>query len=1659
MAWCTEDDAAIYQASARNSKGIVSCSGLLEVGQMNEYKIHQRWFARLKQKADSKKRELEETWTRGKENVALVANAPRHDLLRMVSPERAQRKRKSQGPGGANSFDSLRNGEDVVKVRIPDSEGAPQAKMADMARRGAVSKPPPPLAPEIQNGYLVGPQGKPPENNSAEEPVGNGIFSLSYPYQASEHVVPQPRGKEFAASKKKRRLSREEGEVLSVGKTEEGQWRDENDWNGVNGNEGLLGTLGGNEFCGDGKPIKSRDRMEIDEQASSVTPGHWQPSTGTSGPTAEDTEATHSTNDTTFSIDQEPVYPSLQTPVRDMYFSVKDMFFETTQEPERQSQLPQPMETVAQTSTQEHVNPLEVCPAQSVDPFPLIDVTLRGDPNQTQESKDMGTSRIEMDIVIPSVLSEIQNKGAPDSDISSTAQQSSEDIGLGNSGDSLEAGPPHTDISKAQDGSPSPPCISEAKPPPAVQTPCLLADVVRPEVKASSPPPPVQAEPVAEGLRPASPRQQLATGTLAEAVEGKNQTQYDISPVSESTGNSVCSLNSEWEKLDFLSTSEPTDISDEPRTPETTTSEGTQPELRDSTDEDVLLPPSNMETQLTAERRNQLFQPICQDVLALETGTEAMEVTGAGRAGDQLPVLDVSEPTSPEGSVSPEENQPDIPAALMGRMLSDLALPLVQASAVDTILSTDSKVSEETVAEGDDEFLKVDRAEEAGAEERAQRSVPSDSFGAHLVEKFLSYLKIPSFLLGDRTPPGDAGKAEATPNASEIVEPSSQAEGLATLGVTPSKKAQPSLEEDLASSLPVGPEGCLVSEGPLSAAPQADGGHTVPSTEGDFSPGSTLPVESSLETGISPALAAVLPPSTPESNHPPGTPLSLPPSRGAAEEPLEDPCLFRTELNLTEGPEVPGTPALPDVSRLHDAGEGQGMADLSSTEGEPAKNTAPCLEGMAGERSVVEGDPSHGNNILEVLHTPDSEVMPVPEPVTPRTDGIPSTSNSQVPKSISLTHGPEVSQVPSIVVDTKVFKDEVVAAKIEDEEALQKDMTSAAPLLASGSRVTVSDSTPAIPSATPAELAAGARRKIFLPRSRLPEEAEGGGPTPLLTPPAQPKKEEGVKRIQQAGTDHPDEGPSPFLLTPRRSGPLLQAPAAPQQAALTERRSPTTPRRMATLEVPRPHREAEDQSGSSPTPRGVTTKDAKAGPVKTEVKTEESKLTKNLFKAPQVIRKIRVEQYSDATGNLKLWCQFFNILSESTIMWQKDGVHLDKLNQSAGDESQVSLAIVQASVKDHGLYRCAVENEYGSDATDFLLSSEVLSGFNPREEIEVGEEIEMTPMLITKGLTDAGFLGNKLFGRIMMKEPHFGSGVHYKANQVKVIYGLEPIFESGATCIIKVQKCISYGTKKENSLIARNHDITMQACKLQNTAREYSKIFAAETRAVETFGPVPEVIPLYLLYRPANNIPYATIEKDLNGQFTRYSMEDKGKNLSESEIGQKCHTFQHWIYQWTNGNLLITDLQGVGLNLTDVQIATTPKGYQGLTGNSPLSAIEEFVTAHQCNHYCEALGLKSIDSLQPAKPKGSKSPLTTRKVHSAQSSPQIQRKGQSSPQVQRKDPQSSPRAQRKVPSSPQPSRKTTTSPGVSRRAGNTEDSHEPAVRHKTVEIPKSVKLR
>ncbi|XP_016128722.1 alpha-protein kinase 3 [Sinocyclocheilus grahami] len=405
----------------------------------------------------------------------------------------------------------------------------------------------------------------------------------------------------------------------------------------------------------------------------------------------------------------------------------------------------------------------------------------------------------------------------------------------------------------------------------------------------------------------------------------------------------------------------------------------------------------------------------------------------------------------------------------------------------------------------------------------------------------------------------------------------------------------------------------------------------------------------------------------------------------------------------------------------------------------------------------------------------------------------------------------------------------------------------------------------------------------------------------------------------------------------------------------------------------------------------------------------------NQFKVPQVIRKIRPEVF-DASGNLKLWCQFFNIVSDSTIKWYKDEVEIAEIKRSAGDETQVCLAIIQMSKRDCGVYRCTITNEYGKDFTEYLLSAEFLSNMFLREELqEVGEEIEMTPLIFSKGLADAGCWGSKFYGRVTTDEAQVGLGCEHKTRRLKVIYGLDPVFESGSSCFMKVRSPIAFESREETVLAERNLQITKQDCRIQNMAREYFKIFATETRVIESFGAALEVIPLYFMYLPASSIPSATVEAELKGVYLRYCGMDSTGSLvfnEKLEVAQKSSCLQHWIYQWTNGNVLFSRLEGVDTTLTNIGIAVRSKGYQGFPCEANLKVFEQFQIQHQCNYFCGLLNLKPLkapETLQTStRPKGSSSPLLQRKTAPSSSSPQTPRKATKSPKVSRKlNPQTS----------------------------------------------------
>ncbi|XP_053304149.1 alpha-protein kinase 2 [Spea bombifrons] len=368
----------------------------------------------------------------------------------------------------------------------------------------------------------------------------------------------------------------------------------------------------------------------------------------------------------------------------------------------------------------------------------------------------------------------------------------------------------------------------------------------------------------------------------------------------------------------------------------------------------------------------------------------------------------------------------------------------------------------------------------------------------------------------------------------------------------------------------------------------------------------------------------------------------------------------------------------------------------------------------------------------------------------------------------------------------------------------------------------------------------------------------------------------------------------------------------------------------------------------------------------------EAVASKDNKKGPLLIQDIQAELFPDNSVNLKLYCHFGNIHADSTVTWTKESKLLARLHRSPKDYSPVSLAIVQTSVKDQGMYHCTLKNMYGKVTTDFHLTPEVLDQLSRCQDIDGGEEIEFNQLLFREDFITDMYFGGNLHGRIATDDLHFGEGVHRKAFRSKVMCGLLPVFNPGHLCVLKVHNAIAYGTKTNDELVQKNYKLAVQECYVQNTAREYAKIYAEEAGQLEAFGKVPEIIPIFLIHRPANNIPYATVEEELIGDFVKYSIRD-GKEINflrrDSEAGQKCCTFQHWVYERTNGNLLVTDMQGVGMKLTDVGIATLAKGYKGFKGNCSGSFIDQFKALHQCNKYCEILGLTLLrPSSKPKKP-------------------------------------------------------------------------------------------
>ncbi|KAG8455256.1 hypothetical protein GDO86_001452 [Hymenochirus boettgeri] len=152
--------------------------------------------------------------------------------------------------------------------------------------------------------------------------------------------------------------------------------------------------------------------------------------------------------------------------------------------------------------------------------------------------------------------------------------------------------------------------------------------------------------------------------------------------------------------------------------------------------------------------------------------------------------------------------------------------------------------------------------------------------------------------------------------------------------------------------------------------------------------------------------------------------------------------------------------------------------------------------------------------------------------------------------------------------------------------------------------------------------------------------------------------------------------------------------------------------------------------------------------------------------------------------------------------------------------------------------------------------------------------------------------------------------------------------------------------------------------------REIQQQRAAQ-KLIYTFNQVkPHSIPytlrfleVFLIFCHSAN-QWLTIEKYLTGEFRKYNNNNGDEKTPTTLLEETLLSFSHWSYEYTRGELLVLDLQGVGENLTDpCVIKPEDKQSRGMVfgpANLGEDALKNYIAKHRCNSCCRKLKLLDL---------------------------------------------------------------------------------------------------
>uniref|UniRef100_A0ABM5FSE4 non-specific serine/threonine protein kinase n=1 Tax=Pogona vitticeps TaxID=103695 RepID=A0ABM5FSE4_9SAUR len=130
-----------------------------------------------------------------------------------------------------------------------------------------------------------------------------------------------------------------------------------------------------------------------------------------------------------------------------------------------------------------------------------------------------------------------------------------------------------------------------------------------------------------------------------------------------------------------------------------------------------------------------------------------------------------------------------------------------------------------------------------------------------------------------------------------------------------------------------------------------------------------------------------------------------------------------------------------------------------------------------------------------------------------------------------------------------------------------------------------------------------------------------------------------------------------------------------------------------------------------------------------------------------------------------------------------------------------------------------------------------------------------------------------------------------------------------------------------------------------------------------TIPHTPRFLEVFLIYCHSAN-QWLTIEKYMTGEFRKYNNNNGDEITPHNLLEETMLAFSHWTYEYTRGELLVLDLQGVGENLTDPSVIK-PEDKQSRRmafgpANLGKEAIKNFISKHRCNSCCRKFRLPDL---------------------------------------------------------------------------------------------------